>query len=189
MSARDLIAVVVAGAAAFVWSTVSWMVIPWHQPTMEIFENEESVGAAIKAAAPVAGIYTYPGWTDDYEGMEAKHEEGPYVFASVVPDGVGGEMGSMMIGGLLASILGAVILLILMRVAEPEPNWKRRALVATVAALFVSLMPAVMNWNWWHFPMGFTIVGIIDNFIAGRLPVSLSPGSPHVRKRRRRTDF
>lgn len=169
MNARIIIAVLVGGVTGFVWSSISWMVIPWHQPTMSIFETEEVVGAAIKEAAPAPGIYTYPGWTDDNEDMEKKHAEGPYVFASVVPAGVGDEMGSMMIGGLLVNIVGAAVLLILIRMVAPDSNWKVRACVASVAALFVSLVPALMNWNWWHFPVGFTVVGIIDNFIAWSL--------------------
>ena len=61
MSTRNVTAVLAGGLIAFIWSSISWMAIPWHQPTMNIFEDEESVGRVIKAAAPEAGIYTYPG--------------------------------------------------------------------------------------------------------------------------------
>ena len=166
---RNILAVLAGGILAFAWSSLSWMVIPWHQPTMNVFEDEEAVGAAIKQAAPEAGIYTYPGWTDDQEAMEAKHAEGPYVFASIVPSGVGNEMMSMMGKGLLISVVGAGFLLVLMRMVAPEANWKARLTVGIVAAVFVSLVPALLNWNWWHYPAGFTIVAIVDGVIAWSL--------------------
>lgn len=162
---KNAIAVVVGGLLAFVWSTISWMIIPWHQPTMSVFENEEVVAEAIKAGAAEPGLYTYPGWTDDQEDMMKKHEKGPYVMASVVPDGLGGGMGKMMINGLLVSILAAAFLLVLMLMSGPDSNWKQRSLIAMVAGLFVSLIPALMNLNWWHFPVAFSVVAIIDGFI------------------------
>ena len=42
---------------------------------------------------------TYPGWTDDEETMQERHKQGPYVFASVVPAGIGADFGKMMIKG------------------------------------------------------------------------------------------
>ena len=163
---RNALSVIAGGMLAFIWSSLSWMVLPWHQPTMNVFENEESVGAMIKEAAPKAGIYTYPGWTDDAEDMKKKHGEGPYVFASIVPGGVGVEMGRMMFNGILISVLGSAFLLILMLVLPPGTSWKQKALVGIVAAIFVSLVPPLLNWNWWHFPMPFTIVAILDGIVA-----------------------
>lgn len=166
MNARSLIAVVVGGLVAFIWSSISWMAIPWHRPTMEVFTNEVVVGRTIKEAAPKPGIYTYPGWTSDDADMQKKHNEGPYVFASVVPAGVGSEMVGMMLGGFLIAVMGAAFLLTLMSLA---PSASLR--VGAVAALFVSLIPSLMNWNWWHFPVGFTAVGVADSFISWMLAV------------------
>ena len=162
---KNSLAVFAGAVIAFVWSSISWMVIPWHQPTMKGFENEEAIGQTIKAASPAPGIYTYPAWTDDEGDMQKKHEAGPYVFASVVPAGVGSEMTSMMIGGFLANLVGAAILLNIILLV-PGQGWKLRALLATMAGLFVSLVPALMNLNWWHFPFPFTVVSIADSFIS-----------------------
>ena len=168
MKLRNVLAVLAGGAVAFIWSTISWMVIPWHQPTMSAFEDEAAFAQTVKQSALEPGIYTYPAWTDDAEDMQKKHDEGPYVFASVVPAGVGSEMGSMMVGGFLANLVGAALLLTLM-LCVTDAGWKARTLVAAVAALFVSLVPALMNWNWWHFPMPFTLVAIVDGVIAWTL--------------------
>jgi hypothetical protein len=168
MSIRSVVAVLAGGVIAFVWSCVSWMVIPWHQPTMSIFENEEAVGRAIQAASPQPGIYTYPGWTDDEADMTKKHNEGPYVFASVVPNGVGSEMAGMMVGGFIANLVGAALLLSLLP-RGPHVTWRERLRVVFVAALFVSLVPALMNWNWWHFPVPFTLVAVVDGIVGWTL--------------------
>lgn len=166
MKLKNALAILAGGAAAFIWSSISWMVIPWHQPTMSAFQDEAAFGKTVKEAAPEPGIYTYPAWTDDAEDMAQKHAEGPYVFASVVPAGVGSEMGSMMLGGFVANLIGAALLLSLMLMSSASGvGWKPRLRVVVVASLFVSLIPALMNWNWWHFPMAFTIVAILDGLI------------------------
>ena len=167
MKPRNLIAIVVGGLVAFIWSSISWMAIPWHQPTMRVFQNETHVGRTIKEAAPTPGIYTYPGWTDDDADMRNKHDEGPYVFASVVPAGVGSEMSGMMLGGLLISMVGAAFLMTLMQLSPRATSLR----VGVVAALFIGVVPALMNWNWWHFPIGFTVVGAVDCFISWTLAV------------------
>ena len=168
MNGRHVIAVLAGGTLAFAWLLISWMLLPWHQSTMSIFEEEDSIGLAIKEAAPKPGIYTYPGWADDQKEMEEKMEKGPYVFAVVVPAGVGGEMASTMITGLLIQLVTAALLLILLLLI-PDEGWKLRMLAACVAAFFLSVTPALNNWNWSHFPVGFTLVAIADGVIAWTL--------------------
>lgn len=164
MNIRNLLAVLAGGAIMFVWSMLSWMALGWHQPTMKVFKNEVAVGQAIKQAAPEPGIYTYPGWTDDVEDMQAKHDAGPYVFASVVPAGVGGEFGTMMLFGFLVDLVGAAFLLFLI-LSVAVPSWKARMSLSLIAILFISIVPGLMNWNWWHFPIPFVVVGALDSLI------------------------
>lgn len=160
MNGRNIAAVIVGGLVAFIWSNISWMLIPWHIATMNTFENEDAVGLAIKEASSKPGIYTYPGWSHDTEAMMKKHDAGPYVFASVVPAGVGSGITIMLIKGFLIDILGAAFLLALMLQARD-----RNLRVALIATLFVSLLPALAQWGWWHFPAGFTVVMILDSVI------------------------
>ena len=168
MKGRYLVAVLAGGLAAFVWSSISWMVLPWHQPTLRGFEDEASFGLAVKKAAPAPGIYTYPAWTGDSEEMERKHMEGPYVFASVLPGGLGACMGRMMVCGFIVNVIGASILLLMM-MQVPDQGWKSRMPMVMIGALFVSLVPALIYWNWWQFPLGFTVVGILAGLIAWTL--------------------
>jgi hypothetical protein len=168
MNLKTFLVVLAGGAIAFIWSSISWMAIPWHKPTMKGFENPAAISQAIKDASPEPGIYIYPAWTDDADDMKEKHMEGPYVFASILPGGVGDGMGKMMLVGFLANLVGAALLLTLI-MTVPDRGWKARALVGAVAALFVSLVPALMDYNWWHFPVGFTLVAIGDGFIGWTL--------------------
>ena len=165
---RCAAAILAGGTLAFVWSCASWLTIPWHQSSMSIFENEESVAALVRTAAPHPGVYTYPGWTTDEEAMQAKHERGPYVFASIVPAGVGSEIGTTMATGFALSVLGAAGLFGLMTLSGHDSR-RRRLGLALAASLFIALMPALMHWNWWHFPLGFTFVGVFDEVIAWSL--------------------
>ena len=48
-------------------------------------------------------------------------------------------------------------------------DFKRRVVIAVCFGLATGLMPALSDWNWWHFPMGYTIAMIADALISWTL--------------------
>ncbi len=81
------------GLALFVWSTISWMVLPWHNATLNTFTNEDEVARVLKANASGRGIYVYPGehhtpgLTPEQrkraeEAVMDKMKTGPFIFVS-----------------------------------------------------------------------------------------------------------
>lgn len=138
---------------------------------MKGFENEEAIARAIKEAAPEPGFYIYPNWANpgaDQGDLAKVFEAGPIISATVVPDGMGANMVPQMIRGFLISIIGAALLFILMR-SMSNTTFPSQVLVAFVAALFVSLVPSLMGWNWWNDPLPFTLVNIAENTIGWTL--------------------
>ena len=61
MSRSFLMGGFVGGVVLFVWGAVSWMVLPWHNMTLNTFTDEDKVANVLIANAPVRGIYVYPG--------------------------------------------------------------------------------------------------------------------------------
>ena len=167
------IAIVVGAVVSFAWVSISWMAIPWHQATFSHFKEESAMATAIKAAAEEPGIYLYPSW-EDADGnkpqpdvIAAKMKEGPMVFASIVPGGMEMKMGSMMLKGICMHAVAAFVLGFLMLLVGN--TFKERFVLAIGVALFTGTMGHLPNWNWWSFPVGFTVLGILDTVIAWTL--------------------
>jgi hypothetical protein len=163
---------VAGGVVAFVWSTVSWMMIPWHNREMRSFSGEgEMVTAALKAEAAKPGFYMIPNMDPknchDKKMMERHMElaaRGPYAYIMVRPEGMKCSMGCGMLVMILMSLgmgLASAFLL-------SKTNLRK----ASEKTLFVSLamgtgiaMPHIANWAWMGFPCLTTVVCIADGFL------------------------
>jgi hypothetical protein len=55
-----LLGALLGGIIAFLWSWVSWDVLPWHENQMYSFQNEDSVGRVIMDNTQQSGMYLYP---------------------------------------------------------------------------------------------------------------------------------
>src|SRR5436190_13917113 len=89
------------GTAAFVWSAISWMALPWHHATFRSFSDEDALVRAIEAHAPSSGMYGIPGpprapknaSREEREAVETaawqRMQSGPIVTAVVVRRGFG----------------------------------------------------------------------------------------------------
>src|SRR6266849_2571784 len=85
---------ILGGSTAFIWSFISWSVLPWHEKQLRSFQNEDEVAAVIASHAPESGNYLLPTGPSQ-EGMNAeqkkaaeeirmqKMQKGPLVFAAV----------------------------------------------------------------------------------------------------------
>ncbi len=51
---------ILGGLTAFVWSFISWDLLPWHEKQLRSFQNEDEVSAVIAAHAPESGNYLLP---------------------------------------------------------------------------------------------------------------------------------
>ena len=91
----------VGGLIVFVWSAVSWMVLPFHNKSINFFTDSALVVHALENAAPSSGIYLIP---NDAKGQSAPTD--PFVFVSYHKEGWG-SMGRSMALGLLIDMIGA----------------------------------------------------------------------------------
>ena len=162
------------GLVAFVWSTVSWEVLGWHEKTMVKFQNDEEVSAVIASHAPVDGTYLLPG-APSTEGMTAeqkknvqavlmeKMQKGPIMVAAVRRGGFGSFAKGLIIQVL--SLLAAAFLLTWLLLQTSGLSYGRKVLYLGVVGLAASVMVDLPNWNWWGFSGGYTAVNLADNTI------------------------
>lgn len=156
---RILISSLVAGAVLFIWSSLSWMVLPWHNNTFKGFSNEEIVSSALLAGSEKPGVYLLP--------KPMPQTKGP--FALVVWNREGsGDMGHKMLMAFVEDVLAALLAAWLLALAGMRSFVKRLLFVAGLG-LFAGLATRVPDYIWWGFSSEFTIVGVADLVIAWSL--------------------
>ena len=175
MSFKKLVlATILGGVVAFVWGAISWIALPWHHKMLHTFTNEDAVVAAIRSNAPRPGVYFLPNLTETASEQEraarekAVHDrmrQGPVVFAAVQLMGRDPSSPFLYLGGLLIEFVGAFFASWLV-LSLASPNYGTRVKTVMLAALFAGAVGYLPNWHWWGFSTGYTLLTIMDRFIA-----------------------
>lgn len=165
---------ILGGLVAFVWSSVSWEVIGWHEKTMVSFQNEDEVSAVIASHAPADGTYLLPG-APATEGMTPaqkkaaqaaamqKMMKGPIMVAAVRRGAFGSFSRGLMIQ--LLSLMAAAFLLTWLVMQTSGLSYAKRVLFLAVVGLAASVIVDLPNWNWWGFSGAYTAVNLADSTI------------------------
>jgi hypothetical protein len=166
-----LLGTILGGIAAFVWSTISWTVLPWHEKPMLHFQNEDEVSAVIASHAAQSGMYLLPAGPS-LEGMSAeqkkvaqagvmeKMRQGPIIFAAVHRGGFGSYANGLIIQFL--SLMAAAFLLTWLLLQTSGLSYRRRVLFLAVVGLAASVIVNLPDWNWWGFSGVYTVVNLAD---------------------------
>jgi hypothetical protein len=166
-----LLGAVLGGITAFLWSFISWSVLPWHEKQLHSFQNEDEVIAAISSHAPRSGNYLLPtgppqeGLTVDQkkaaeEIRMQKMQKGPLVFAAIRKEGFD-SFPKVLITQLLCQMFAA-LLLTWMLLQTTGLGYARRVAFLAIAGLAASVIADLPNWNWWAFSGAYTAVNLID---------------------------
>ncbi len=171
---KILIGGVLGGLVFFVWTALSWMVLPWHMAALERFTNEDAVLQAIAGNAPASGVYQVPNGKPapgqqpvSHEQMMARLESGGSALV-VFRQHVDPSMGKSMAIGLITVIIGAM-LVTWMLTKTTGLSYMGRVGFVTVAALAAWLFIDVPNWNWWGFSMAYTLGALADMVVGAFL--------------------
>jgi hypothetical protein len=154
------------GLVLFVWSSLSWTVIPWHEATLNKFISDEGITKAILEAAPEKGIYYLPSQGSEEE-LWKKMETGPVAFLAIRPGEQNLGMGSLMGIQFVIQIMAAFLLTWMLLQTRADMSYMKRVLFVAVAAFMAGIMVHLPNWNWWEFSASYTAVNIIDLFVSG----------------------
>lgn len=152
---KNLLLSVLAGLVLFVWGSVSWVVLPWHNMVANKFTNEASVSQILKENAPRAGVYYLPFSEKDHGPNQVG------AFANVLPQGTDMNMGSKMAVAVVTQIIGAFLVLTLLLHASGLSYWGKVGFIALAGFSigFVSHMP---YWNWFEFSTPYVLVTVVD---------------------------
>ena len=155
----------IGGLVAFIWTNISWMVLPWHGWTIDKLSNEAPIAESLKNNVTKSGLYILPWKTEKtkeaMEEVNKKMEKGPYAFMVVHPDGFKKSMTKMMLFGLLTNILIAFILTYLLTKTKGL-SYIHKVGFVKMAAVAGALVIVVPNLIWWQFPVAYTLVTIVD---------------------------
>ena len=160
---KIVLGTVLGGLAAFLWSSVSWELVGWHEKTMVNFRNEDEVAAVISSHAPRDGTYLLPGHQPTEAAVMEKMKKGPIVVAAVRRGGFG-SFSQAMIAQVL-SLMAAAFLLTWLFLQTRGLSYARRVAFLAVAGLAASVIVDLPNWNWWGFSGAYTVVNLADTTI------------------------
>ncbi len=174
---RFVLASILGGAAVFVWSTISWMVLPWHMSSIKNLPDGDATMAVLREKLPESGVYTFPPYPEDQtdEATMAKWEEkyvgGPYISTLLYHDsGYMDAMSMQFIRGYVLDVIAAGLLVYLLGVAGPYlRNYGQRAVYVANIGLFATIDGTMMDWNWWELPIEFSTPFVLDGIIAWSL--------------------
>jgi hypothetical protein len=156
---------VFGGIILLAWSSLSWIMLPWHTATLKKFTNGDAVETAVAANAPEGGIYVVP-FGDDAASQE-KMKRGPMLFVSYRASGV-----PSMTGPVLEHFLSVVVVSLLatwlVGKATGLSYWGR-VMFITVMGFTAGIYCILPNWTWWGFSQGYILAQIADTTIGAFL--------------------
>ena len=166
-----ILGAVLGGITAFLWSFISWDLLPWHEKQLRSFQNEDEVSAVIVSHAPQSGNYLLPTGPSE-EGLSAdqkkaaeeirmqKMQKGPLMFAAIRKEGFG-SFPKTLTTQLLCQMLAALLLTWLL-LQTSGLSYARQVVFLGVAGLAASVIADLPNWNWWGYSGTYTAVNLID---------------------------
>ena len=174
--ARILIGGVIGGLVIFFWGFASHMLLPIGDMGMQAVPHEEGLAAAMKADVPAPGLYFVPGRdmskSQSSEEMQAhmdKVTKGPYAFMVIHPSGRDVSLGKRLPIELGTNVVCALLAAIV--VSQLRPGFFVRVACVTLMGILGAFMTNVPFWNWYGFPIDFTLAQIVEHsvgwFLAG----------------------
>lgn len=169
---RVLVAGLIGGIVMFVWGVAAHTVLGFGEAGTRLPVNENSVLSSLhEGLGKQPGIYMLPSldpakMSDEavLKAYSAKAATSPYAFVVYLPQGEDMMQMGPQIGRQWASdTLAALALAFILRLAGL--GFRRRAALAAAAAIFAWLSTIVPYWNWYRFPLDFTLAALVEQLI------------------------
>ena len=168
---RVVIAGVIGGIVLFLWSAVAHMALPIGEMGIKVSANQDAALTALQAAGDKgAGVYMIPGMTPEQwadvparEAFIAKYKDSPGAFVVYDPtpnpviSSMGPNLGVQFAIDVLIGLLAAWVL------AAGAASFGARVAMGAAMGVIAWLSISVPYWNWYRFPMDFTIGSLLDS--------------------------
>lgn len=171
---RIVIAGVLAGIVVFIWGAFSHMVLPLGHVGFDD-PSDEAALQAMQSTLPEEGVYMLPHlpmdqWEDEaaVAAFSERAASSPFALVIYQPQGrnpmdMGGQLGIQFLTVVLGGILAAWI------VSLGALGFAQRTLVVTAMAAFAWLAISLPYWNWYRFPLDFTVANLVENLVGWTL--------------------
>jgi hypothetical protein len=185
---KVLIGGIVAGIVIFFWGFAAHEALPLGETGIKDIPDEAAIGAVVKDTVHEPGIYLLPARKmmrsnskDDQQLVLDKVAKGPNGFLVITPGGRETSMPKYLLPQLLTNILCGILAALL--VTQLRPGFVVRVVCVTLFGVFGFVMVCVPYWNWYGFPLDFTIAQGIEHtvgwFLAGlALAAIVRPAPP-----------
>lgn len=158
-------AAILAGIIVWVWSGVSWVILPWHQAATKQFRNESEVTQVLQDNTTSSGVYALPGLSVEYGVGHGNSQQGSYFFGPVHPEGRASSSYMLYFYSLFCSIVAAAIICWLILQAKGISFWKQ-VQFAMLMGLFAGVVLCNNDWVWAGYSRAYVAVSIVDLLIA-----------------------
>lgn len=163
MVKKIVISGIVGGVVLFLWSAISWMVLPYHMETIHSFKDSKVVAETVKDNAMVSsGMYFTPMMHKDGSNMSTEEARQPMVFAAVTVEGMNKSMQTAMGYGLATQILAAFLVAYMLMQLPSTAGYIRRVWFVVVFGLSAGVVTDIPYWNWFGFDCNYTLVQMAD---------------------------
>ena len=139
----------------FVWTTASWMLLPWHQTYLREFRDPDAVARVLRENAPVRGVYTLNDTATGADGLLK-----PSVYAAIAP-----RPSPMTAATLLLQAfanVGAALLVAFVLCGMQSASYWKLVTSSTLTGLAFALLTALPNFIWWQFPRSYLVVAVVE---------------------------
>jgi len=169
---RVLIAGLLGGIVFFMWGAVAHMVLPIGQMGMKEPTDQKATLAAIAPSTSGAGVYMYPSLPPEkmndkaaVAAFAAENKGSPFAFVIYAPEGnsATADMSPNLIKQIAGDTFSALIVAFVLALAAF--GFGKRVLIAAVLGLFSWLTVSVPYWNWYLFPLDFTLGNLLEQVV------------------------
>jgi heme exporter protein D len=179
---RKILAGVLGGLVAFVWSSIAHTVLPLGQAGVSTLPNEQAVLATLKREVPRAGLYLFPAPSDDPAQAQAdpmaSYRDNPSGVLVYNPPGrtvsFPNLLGVELVGTLFAGLIAGALMM------RAPLSIGQGALIGANLGIFTWLCVSLSYWNWYDFPsayvwaegadqvVGWLLGGVVIAMVGGR---------------------
>jgi hypothetical protein len=168
---RILIAGLLGAIMFFIWGFVAHELLPIGTMGMHVATAEDPVLTVLHDNLPGEGVYLIPGIAPEkmsdkaaQAAFSAKAKANPNAFVIYQPVGKDSlDMGANLLKQFISNFLAVLVVAFVLGLGAF--GFGKRVFIATALGLFSWLTISVPYWNWYRFPLDFTIGSLLEQVL------------------------
>lgn len=152
---RITFASLAGGLVLFLWGSFVHVLSGWYDAAFDRFPDEQSVFDVIEQHAPTGGLFFLPHETVTGESSAME------VFLNARPAMAQPELSAQLTIGLLTNVLSVFLAVGLFSITAASSYWQW-VKAFTVTGLLIGFVPNAYYWNWFGFPLDYSVLSVLD---------------------------